>query len=214
MRVVVSVFWLFIISSNAFAEYANAPASKVFPYLSEYIALAADERSHFEITYQIDVNKPMNEPIQLWFKMENGEKSIPIDINNFVQWKSVAQEIAADDVIYTNIPKGGGGVAFSIEPDVPNATSLKMDEIQLSLDQANAAIRSYAGFLRFAAPRMKGVSFTLPEGASAHLLIDGEIVALKIGKDGAVEIKPKKRKFRKAQAIEFSAAPIADRFID
>ncbi len=214
-NIIIAGLFILSLGTSAIAEFNNAPLKRILPYLVDYVEMPSVDKTHFKITHRISSNEPMSEPIRLW--VYDGEREVDLLVaeDGVVDWHPIADLLSDDLVLYTNIARGSGSISLSVDLLLPITTEYAVEDMALAIDQANRSIKANAGVLRFLAPKMKALAIVVPEGTTASIVdADGVQTAFEKNDDGFFVVKPKKRRFKNARAIVFSASPLNIGFVD
>ena len=193
------------------AAAAGPSLSQLFPHYQTYLETPAAERSHFSLVYRMTASDGVAP--QLRFDHGGETHAIALDEAGKVLFFPDLGMLKDDpEVEVLNRTEGRKfSLNLTLVPVLPAGEQIALAEVKRAVDQANAAIRSQAGVLSFAVPKMNGVAIVMPEGADAPALSSGE--ALKRDPEtGAYRLELKAAK--QADAVSFPAPPASLAFID
>ena len=141
-----------------------APLSRLFPMFEDYLALDQDKRSHFELTYALNASDEADNGFRLWVERASGNVEITRTDDGLVDMDQIVGLLPGNPMIMTDLPAGRGNVSMKLLPTLELGDEIAMEDVCTALSQANAAIRKQAGLMSFAAPKMKGIGFSLQPG--------------------------------------------------
>jgi hypothetical protein len=125
--------------------------------------------------------------------------------------------LAENPVVLTSVPEPvKTRVSLELGPRLPPGRSFGYAELMRSVDQANRAIKSAAGFFSFAAPRMKGVALQFPASdppATARLGDAGGRV-LSADAAGRIELTLDAPLLERDPAVALSTRPQSASFLE
>jgi hypothetical protein len=125
--------------------------------------------------------------------------------------------LAENPVVLTSVPEPiKTRVSLDLGPRLPTERSFGYADLMRSVEQANRAIKSAAGFFSFAAPRMKGIVLQFPVGdppATARL---GDAAGRVLNADAAGRIElPLDEQLRdRNPAVVLSTRPQSASFLE
>lgn len=185
----------------------------LLPNAAKFLALPGEQRDRLDLRYMIRLKGQPITDARFWV-VDGGERiGIPVGADGGVDLDRVAPLLPRGLDVWTDVEKGGGSVSLSLEPRLNPGTQMPAADLLRAVEQANAVIRKQAGAMSLLAPTMKAVAFTLPEGATGDMVFpDGRREALRRLADGRLSASV--RALKKAERVEFSAAPLRDSFED
>jgi hypothetical protein len=150
-----------VIATTAVAEAKSVKLAKLYPYLDMYLGLPPAQRSRFVMAYYLkqDGGRPtgvtlaMIGPSGARTALGLGNDGRVLFTPSLGQLKSEAQvEIAA--------PKAAKiSLSMELQATMAPRQSMETAELVAAIQQCEAAIRSKAGVLGFAAPKVKRIVF-------------------------------------------------------
>ena len=189
--------------SAAHAEERRVPATKVFPYLDAYLRIPPAGRSRFTLGYQFKAARPDG----LWLIDGETRTPLPITPDGRIARLPTAAQIDRAQVLVAGPPKTRYAIALNIEPllapPVGPAPDLDAATLTAAVTQAAAAIKAFAGPLRFVLPRPDAVSFPGALGGEV-IYADGRHAPLPLDK-GVARFAPADHPG--ARVVRFKAAP-------
>lgn len=141
------------LASTALAgtETKTVAADKVFPFISNYYALAPADRAHFHLVYSLLVQGAKTSDISLDL---NGTP-ITIGGNGVLSPLPTAAQLKAKATVTYSRPAGSKfGVSLGIFPNVQPQPSMDVHPLNLAIDEARRGAKSMAGLLALAVPTM------------------------------------------------------------
>ena len=185
--------------SAAHAEERRVPAKKVFPYLDAYLRIPPAGRSRFTLGYQFKAARPDG----LWLIDGETRTPLPITPDGRIARLPTAAQIDRAQVLVAGPPKTRYAIALNIEPLLASAPDLDAATLTAAVSQAAAAIKAFAGPLRFVLPRPDAVSFPGALGGEV-IYADGRHAPLPLDK-GVARFAPADHPG--ARLVRFKAAP-------
>jgi hypothetical protein len=158
--------------------------AKAYPYLDAFLKLPAAQRSRFHPAYYLMVaGKP---PVGLHFYIIDGGQRSPLVIEpdgRLAHTPTLAQ-LQGSAQFWADVPAETKiGLRLEIQANLPPAVQLDCHELSLAITQAGDAVKSIAGPMAFAAPKITVAAFPGAVGGAA-LLPDNRRYPLAVGKFG------------------------------
>jgi hypothetical protein len=150
---------LFASFSPALAETTRVKLASAFKYLDLYLSLAPADRRHFYMAYRaLRDMKPAPDLDAVVVAPEGKRTKLAVTPDGFVvQLPDLAQLRGASMVEFDGSQKVV--LAVELRPSIPPSTHVDVAELQLGLDQANAAIKKFSGMLSLVAPKLDSLYF-------------------------------------------------------
>lgn len=169
------------LSSLALAGAAQAKskafeAGKLFPYLDMYLGLPAAQRSRFEMIYAVSlIGAPIGALKVVLLGPGGARTPIPLAGDGRVLRLPTLAELKGKAQVELTAPDGAKlKLTMQMGAKVARAATLSAAELNAAIAQCDAAIKSKAGVLGFAAPKVKRVEL---RGAGSGQAIDAKGVA-------------------------------------
>ena len=145
--------------SPAMAETRRIKLTSAFQYLDLYLSLAPPDRRHFYMAYRaLRDLKPAPDLNAVIVAPDGKRTKLVISPEGFVvQLPDLAQLKGASMVEFDDSQKVA--LAVELRPNTPPTTHVDVAELQLGLDQANAAIKKFSGVLSLVAPKLDSLYF-------------------------------------------------------
>jgi hypothetical protein len=139
------------------------PIGKLFPFLDVYLDIQPIQRTRFALAYRLRVDDKAPGGVELTQVSPAGARSpIPMAADGRLLRLPTLAELKAKTMVEIKAPPGKH--RFRMITDmvarVAPATTLDAADLNAAIGQCQAAIRSKAGVLGFAAPKIKRVVFT------------------------------------------------------
>lgn len=151
---------ILLVSAAPAAQAApkSVEASRVFPFLEDYLKLPAAERNRFTPAYYLHQgDQPLVAPAWL---IDGAQRTpIPIRADGRIEVLPSAQALARDKV-EIGVPAGTKlGVSMSIEPTLAPAADMDARELAAVIAQAAVGARKAAGIKAVVMPKLTSISF-------------------------------------------------------
>ncbi len=187
----------------------SAPLEQVFPFWTDYLALEADERDAFELSYQLTA-QPRGDgtPFNFWIEAEDGDY-ITLDVSAPVTPPGAAS-FDADHQLYTDAPRGAVRVEMRLTLPGPERTEYTLAELEAALAQAGNAMRRSMGLRSLFMPRLDTIRFAFdgPAPDADFVAPDGEAVPIETVFMSDVLVTPGDRASSEAGRVRFGRAPL------
>ena len=198
----------------AVARAAGKPPvklSKVFGYLDKYLAIPPAQRNRFVLAYYVQMNgKPATGLKAVIVEPDGRRTPLALGPDGKVLHLPNAAQLAAADFVAEVPAEAKLGVRLELEPSMPPALDYSPRDLEQAIAQANAGMSKAAGVIRFALPKLTGVTFQ-GAGSGRARLADGREVALPMA-EGAPFYDPERVKG--AVAVNLARAPLRLAFKD
>ncbi len=190
----------------AVAESRTGRLRDGFPYLREYYAIPAAERSAFVTAYYVELDGRPATGVSA--TIIRGERRTPVTLGplgRITQLPS-AQELASDARLEVTWPTGRRlSVNMRLEPSVRPSTHHPAFELINAVEQASRGVRRVLGIMGMAAPRLTRVAAIGASSGEVQMPPSGDFHVLPI-RDGAPSFAP--AMFPGAQAVNFRRTPV------
>jgi len=171
LAALLSVGW----ATGAAAKTKSFPATKLFPYLDLYLGIPAPQRTLFVLAYFLKLNGKPAASMQPVLIVGGSRTVLPVGADGRVQRLPSLADLKAKTQIELSAPEGS---KFSLNMEmlarVTPATAIPAGQLVAAIDQCDRAIRSKAGLLGFAAPKIKRAVF---KGAGSGTAVNAQGVA-------------------------------------
>jgi hypothetical protein len=120
-------------------------------------------------------------------------------------------------VVLTSVPEPvKTRVSLELGPRLPTERSFGYADLMRSVEQANRAIKSAAGFFSFAAPKMKGVVLQFPAGGPPATVRLGDTDGRVLSADasGRIELPLDPQLLARNPAVLLSTLPQSANFLE
>lgn len=187
------------------ADKKRPPARKVFPYYDLYLGIPAAERSRFVMAFYLKVNGKPAGGQNLYVVMPGGARTLLTQAadGRFTRLPTLAE--LKDGVL--DVDKQNAADKFSIsmemQPVARLGETMTTADLTAALEQCNTAIKTRAGVIGFAVPKMEQVIFA-GAASGAAVLAGGKTAPLPLFK-GMPFYRP--AEMAGAQALKFAKAP-------
>lgn len=161
------------------AETKAVPADKIFPFLKAYLALPAQNRDHFHLTYSLMTPGLKPADVHLVLKRGSGDVELANGNESGLLPQPTLDDLAHNVQIAITAPKDAKlGINMRIDATLPLATHYAAGDLNRAISQAHDGAKSAAGLLAVAVPDLQGVCFAGVTSGTATLG-NGRTVALK-----------------------------------
>lgn len=172
------------LAAPGWARAAARPPVKLssfFPYLDLYLNLPPAQRSHFSLAYYAFRDQRPAADLKAVLIGPNGaRRPIAIQPDGRVGLMPTLAELHGPEQVEVDSPGAEKiGVRLEIQARVAPGPNLDVRDLELALAQANAAIASKAGLLRFAVPKLT-CAYLIDAGSGRAVLDDGRAVPLPV----------------------------------
>lgn len=178
--------------------------SKVFGYLDKYLAIPPAQRNRFVLAYYVQMNGKPAAGLRAFIVEPDGRRSpLALGPDGRVTQLPTAAQLAKADFVADVPPQTKLGVRLELEPSASPALSYNPRDLEQAIVQANAGMSQAAGLIRFALPKLTGVTFA-GAGSGKARLADGHELALPLA-EGAPFYDP--QRVKGAVALVLARAP-------
>ena len=149
------------IATAAFAEAKAVKLAKLYPYLDLYLGLPPAQRSRFVMAYYLKQDGARPTGVTLAVLGSSGART-PVGIggDGRILFTPSLSQLKSEAQIELSAPKGAKiSLNMELQATTPPRQSMETIELVAAIQQCDAAIRSKAGVLGFAAPKVKRVVF-------------------------------------------------------
>lgn len=146
-------------------ETKTVSVDKLFPFLGNYYALPASERTEFHLAYRLIVQGAKIDQIRL--AMQNGAGTVLIapDQTNHLAPLPTPEALKSHAALTCTRPDGAKlQIQFDMVPNQVPAQSMNAKDLALAVAQASAGAKKAAGLLAMAVPVFDRIEF---EGVTA-----------------------------------------------
>lgn len=180
---------------------------RVFPFWTDYLDMAADERSAFTLDYVITER---GGTAGFWVETADGFQRLERDADG----AATPPDAAAFDSgarLFTDAPEGGASVSMRLSLSVEPSTEYAVETLETALAQAANAMRNLMGLRAIIMPRLDTIRFSFDGPAPSAMIVyaDGEERAIETVYGDVVSVRPRDRVMRQAVAIRFGTPPRA-----
>lgn len=188
-------------------EARSVPLERVFPFWTEYHGLPEDERSAFELDYQLSVRSGAT--ASFWVETEGGYQVLERDETGAAR-PPAPDQFEAGRRLFTDAPEGGVSVAMRLSLAGDPATEYSIARLEQAIAQASGAMRSTMGLRALFMPRLDSVRFSFegPAPDAVAMYPDGRETALTSVYGDEILVRPDDRALRGAVAVRFGRAPL------
>ncbi len=157
------------LAGAARAEVKTVEAGKMFPYLDMYLGIPAAQRTRFSISYAVKKDGKAPTGVSIVMLGLNGARTpIPLAGDGRVLRLPTLAELKGKSKVELTKPDGSKvGISLDMVARVAPATTLAAADLTAAIGQCDAAIKSKAGVLGFAAPKIKRTLFKDAGGGTA-----------------------------------------------
>ncbi len=182
--------------------------SKVFGYLDKYLAIPPAQRNRFVLAYYVQMNGKPAAGLKAAIVEPDGRRTpLMLGPDGKVLRLPTAAQLAAADFVADVPPEAKLGVRLELEPSMPPALDYSPRELDQAIAQANAGMSKAAGVIRFALPKLTGVTFA-GAGSGRARLADGREMTLPMA-DNAPFYDPERVKGAVAVTLAHPPARLA-----
>ena len=145
----------------AWAETKSVKLEKLYPYLDLYLGLPPAQRSRFVMAYYLKQDGGRPTGLSLSVLGPSGSRTaVGIGSDGRILFTPSLSQLKSDAQVELSAPKGAK-ISLNMELQATAAPRQSMEAADLvaAIQQCESAIRSKAGVLGFAAPRVKRVVF-------------------------------------------------------
>jgi hypothetical protein len=150
-----------VLASAASAETKAVKLEKLYPYLDMYLGLPPAQRSRFVMAYYLKQNggRPTGLALTL-IDTGGGRTAVPIGNDGRLLFTPALGQLKSDAQIEMAAPKGAKiSLSMELQAVTRPRQSMETADLAAAIQQCEAAIRSKAGVLGFAAPKVKRIVF-------------------------------------------------------
>jgi hypothetical protein len=164
------------LAGSAWAKTKPVEAGKLFPYLDMYLAIPAAQRSRFVMGYFLQRDGQAATGVSLVLLGPGGQRTpLPLGPGGRILRTPSLADLKAKAQVEITAPEGSKfSLSMEMLATLRPAATLDARELAATLAQCDAAIRSKAGLLGFAAPKVKRV---ILKGAGSGTAINAQGVA-------------------------------------
>jgi hypothetical protein len=172
------------------------------------------ERDRLEVLLKLGPDSsapPETPPPTLTIAAKGGPIRLVPDQEGAIDFPVTDALLAEDPPVLTTAPEGQKTrVSLELRPVRPPGTSFPLAGLMASVAQANRLIKAQAGFLSFAAPKVKAVLLIYPPGApqTAHLIAPGVERTISADAQGHLRIPRDERLEAAGARVDLSAPPL------
>lgn len=194
-----------VVATPALAEERLIEAGKAFFMLDKFYAVPAADRSHLAVGYTVlpKDGVPLSS-IHMTLVVNGKRTPIPLAADGRIERIPTAAELAAHAQLALDTPKGAFSNRMDFETTIRPAQEVSAAECQAAIAQGNAAIKSAAGMMAFAAPHIKAAGFP-GAGSGVAVMADGKTTPLPVVK-GAPVYDPEA--IKGAKTLRLAKAPV------
>jgi len=172
------------LAGPALAQNRGVEVKKIFPFLDLYLGIPASQRSLFTLAYFLKLNGGPPKGISL--TLVSGGARIPITVagdGRVTRLPTLAELKSKAQVEIEAPPNSKFAMTMQLLAKVAPAREIAAAQLTAAIDQCAQTIKSKAGLIGFAAPKIKRVGF-VGAGSGAAVNAQGVAKPLPTGKDG------------------------------
>ncbi len=190
-------------------EARSAPLEDVFPFWTDYQALAVDERDAFDLTYTLSAPlRGDGTDFSFWVetggntyaKLDISEPVIPPDVESFERGYQ----------LFTDAPRGAVQVRMTLTLPGPPKTEYSRQDMEAALAQSGNAMRRAMGIRSLFMPRLDTIRFVFdgPAPEADFLTEDGGVRPITAVFSHEVLVTPGSRESRNISGVRFGRPPL------
>ena len=189
-------------------EARSADLDQVFPFWTDYLALAEDERDAFNLDYVLEAPlRGDGSTYRFWIETVDGGFAA-INVEQPVT-PPAADAFEEGLHLFTDAPRGAVSVEMRLTLPAPTRVEYSMAEIETALAQAGGAMRRAMGFRSLFMPRLDTVRFSFDNAAPPAYFVGegGNQTEIMDVFETEILVTPGDRASRNAVSIRFEQAP-------
>jgi hypothetical protein len=191
-------------------EARSAGLDQVFPFWTDYLSLAEDQRDAFDLDYVLEAPlRGDGSTYRFWVETGDGGFAA-INVEQPVTPPS-ADAFEQGLRLFTDAPRGAVSVEMRLTLPEPTRAEYTLAELETALAQAGGAMRRSMGIRSLFMPRLDTVRFSFSGVAPAAYFVDedgGQTEIMDVF-ETEILVTPGDRTSRNAVSIRFEQAPRA-----